>query len=97
MAKYKIGQKVKLIWHPSRVVGEIVRAANRGSWTTDPVEYYIRYDDTNLIPKEDWHKEDELELVDGGKPRVYFETPKCECGVDTVGEGIHSSWCPKGN
>jgi len=21
---------------------------------------------------------------------------KCECGVDTVGVGIHSDWCPKG-
>ena len=20
---------------------------------------------------------------------------KCECGVDTLGEGHHSSWCPK--
>ncbi len=21
--------------------------------------------------------------------------PKCECGVDTVGSGKHSTWCPK--
>ena len=47
----------------------------------------------------EWCDPEDLELdlpmgVGWGCPAIYAP-PKCECGVDTVGEGKHSWYCPK--
>lgn len=95
----KIGNKVRLRNHPNGVTGIILRAANRGSWASGlDVEYYVKYDQDNLIPPADWHIEDSLELFDylpEGEIKVVDK--KCTCGVDSIGLGDlgHSDWCDR--
>jgi hypothetical protein len=54
-----------------------------------------------LKPDEDWPKETWWIPCDGDGPelprgiRTVINEVKCTCGVDAVGQGRHSDWCPK--
>lgn len=56
--------------------------------------YLIKYDDTDLVPPQDWHEELELELT-YQLPSKKVKAITCECGVSKVmRNGKHSSYCP---
>lgn len=94
----KTGSRVRLKGHPRNVTGRVKQVVNRGAWAAniDP-EYLVEYEGTGLIPPEDWHKEEQLELLDEAKPKINVIEPKCDCGSDSIGTGEfgHSSWCSK--
>ncbi len=67
-------------------------------WISDQVIYQDDSGSTDMCPGVVWMQafEPYVELSFGNQPSL-FDWAKCECGVDTVGYGLHSSYCPKYN
>lgn len=62
--------------------------------------------DTGEVPKlpegaQDWKGKTIIEVpkfptsFDGHFIEDYWEEPKCACGADSIGVGLHSDWCNK--
>lgn len=56
-------------------------------------KYIVKFDDKDLLPPEMDYFWSEIEHIDNSAVENLFL--KCECGVDFLGMGIHSDWCPK--
>jgi hypothetical protein len=91
----KKGDKVYLKGK-KEVTGEIIDTKINHIWGNNYPEYLVKYDDIELIPKQDWHDLEHLVLLEElPKGNTGYKKPVCECGVDKVmSNGRHSDYCP---
>lgn len=76
------------------VRGVITDSRYVGAMGASSMEYYVEYDDKNLIPQKDWHTEGflEIELQEGQENNI--KTKGCTCGLKYARSGgKHSDWC----
>jgi hypothetical protein len=91
----KKGDKVKLKGRPE-VTGEVIDERHINVWGIPANEFKVKYDDSNLIPTEDWHSEELLEQIETELPSgTKIEYNKCECGAkyNRHFPDSHSTWC----
>lgn len=88
------GDKLKYTAHPFNPVGQITAVDYMNS------KFTIEWDDPSLIPPKDVYQFDDIlkghfEVIHKTTNINFMSVMKCECGVDTLGYGKHSDYCPK--
>jgi len=89
--RFKVGDTV-LVGGVKATVTKIL-PPDAFSWGISEPEYEVQFEDPASAYTIRHYLERALSPLETGND--WSHGPRCECGVDTVGYGRHSSWCPK--